>query len=125
MRREPPFLWRLREACAQVGAELEVIPNADHSGRITFRSGRVRYFQRLRWDLNTLGAAAIALDKDATEHLLKRSGFTVPTGRSFAAEGRPREARAIGLAYAYARRLGLPVLLKPNDSSGDQHVLGI
>src|SRR5439155_1675679 len=68
------------------------------------------------------GAAAIALDKDATARVLKRLGYTVPTGRSFWFVGRLREARDIGAAYAYARRLGLPVLLKPNDSSGDQHV---
>jgi len=117
-----PFLSRLQEACDLVGAKLEVIPDADNSGRITFPSGRVRYFHRLHWDLNTLGAAAIALDKDATARVLKRLGYTVPTGRSFWFVGRLREARDIGAAYAYARRLGLPVLLKPNDSSGDQHV---
>ena len=117
-----PFLSRLQEACDLVGATLEVIPNAHNSGRIIFRSGRVRYFHRLRWDLNTLGAAAMALDKDATAHVLKRCGFTVPTGRAFSHDGRLKEARDIGGAYAYARKLGLPVLLKPNDSSGDQQV---
>src|SRR5256712_13045110 len=116
------FLSRLQEACDLVGAKLEVIPHADNSGRITLPSGRVRYFHRLHWDLNTLGAAAIALDKGATSRVLKRLGYTVPTGRSFWYVGRLREARDIGGAYAYARRLGLPVLLKPNDSSGDQHV---
>lgn len=85
-------------------------------------SGRVCYFHRLRWDLNTLGAAAVTLDKDATAHLLKRFGYTVPTGRGFSYDGRLREARDIGSAYAYARTLGLPVLLKPNDRSGDQQV---
>ena len=105
-----------------MGATLEIIPNAANSGRITLPSGRVRYFHRLRWDLNTLGAAAIVLDKDATAHLLKRFGYTVPTGRSFSCDGRLRIGRDIGGAYAYARKLGLPVLLKPNDSSGDQHV---
>ncbi len=117
-----PFLSRLQQACDLVGATLEVIPDADNSGRITLPSGRVRYFHRLHWDLNTLGAAAIALDKDATARVLKRHGYTVPTGRSFSYEGRLREARDIGGAYAYARKLGLPVLLKPNDSSADQHV---
>jgi D-alanine-D-alanine ligase-like ATP-grasp enzyme len=116
------FLSRLREACDLVGAKLDVIPNADNSGRITFRSGRVRYFHRLHWDLNTLGAAAIARDKDATTRVLRRLGYTVPTGRSFWYLGRLREARDIGGAYAYARRLGLPVILKPNDSSSDRHV---
>ena len=82
----------------------------------------MRYFHRLQWDLNTLGAAAIALDKDATARVLKQLGHTVPTGRSFSYYGRLHEARGIGGAYAYAQRLGLPVLLKPNDSSGDQHV---
>ena len=105
-----------------MGAKLEVIPDADNSGRITLPSGRVRYVHRLRWDLNTLGAAAIALDKDATAHLLRRFGYTVPTGRSFSYDGRLHEARDIGGAYAYAQKLGLPVLLKPNDSYGDQHV---
>jgi len=123
VRKEPPFLSRLREACGLVGAKLEVIPNADNAGRITLPSGRVRYFQRLRWDLNTLGAAAIALDKDATAHLLRRFGYTVPTGRGFSYEGRLRVARDIGGAYDYARRLGLPVLVKPNDSFADQHVV--
>ena len=122
MRKEPPFLWRLREACAQVGATLEVIPNSDNAGRIILRSGRARYFQRLRWDLNTLGAAAIALDKNATAQLLRRFGYTVPTGRAFSYDGRPQTTRDIGGAYVYARRLGLPVLVKPNDSSADQHV---
>ena len=117
-----PFLSRLQEACDLVGAKLEVIPDADNSGRITLPSGRVRYFHRLHWDLNTLGAAAIALDKDATAHVLKRCGYTVPTGRSFSYDGRLREARDIGAAYAYAKRLGLPILLKPNDSSSDRHV---
>jgi D-alanine-D-alanine ligase-like ATP-grasp enzyme len=82
----------------------------------------VRYFHRLHWDLNTLGAAAIALDKDATANVLKRCGYTVPTGRGFSYDGRAPKARDIGRAYAYARKLGLPVLLKPNDSSSDQHV---
>ena len=105
-----------------MGAKLEVIPGADNSGMITLPSGRVRYFHRLQWDLNTMGAAAIALDKDATARVLKRAGHTVPTGRSFWYVGRLNEARDIGGAYAYARKLGLPVLLKPNDSSSDQHV---
>jgi uncharacterized protein YdhG (YjbR/CyaY superfamily)/D-alanine-D-alanine ligase-like ATP-grasp enzyme len=117
-----PFLTRLREACDLVGAKLEVIPGADNSGTITLPSGRVRYFHRLHWDLNTLGASAIALDKAATARVLKHYGYTVPTGRSFYYIGRLRETRDIGSAYAYAKRLGLPVLLKPNDSSSDQHV---
>jgi D-alanine-D-alanine ligase-like ATP-grasp enzyme len=117
-----PFLWRLQDACDLVGAKLEVIRGADNSGRITLASGRVRYFHRLHWDLNTLGAAAIALDKDATARVLKRLGYTVPTGRDFSNDGRLRLVRVIASAYAYAERLGLPVLLKPNDSSSDQHV---
>jgi D-alanine-D-alanine ligase-like ATP-grasp enzyme len=117
-----PFLSRLQEACDLVGAKLEVIPGADNSGRIRFPSGRVRYFHRLHWDLNTLGAAAIALDKDATARVLKQLGYTVPTGRSFWYAGRLRESRDVGSAYSYAQKLGLPVLLKPNDSSSDQHV---
>jgi uncharacterized protein YdhG (YjbR/CyaY superfamily)/D-alanine-D-alanine ligase-like ATP-grasp enzyme len=119
---ETPFISRLAEACDLVGAKLEVIPGADNSGRITLPSGRVRYFRRLHWDLNTLGAAAIAVDKDATSRVLKGFGYTVPTGRSFARNWRVNEARDIADAYAYARRLGLPVLLKPNDSSSDQQV---
>lgn len=122
MRRETPFLSRLREACAQAGATLEVIPGSGNAGRIILPSGRARYFHRLRWDLNTIGAAAIALDKDATAKLLRRFGFTVPTGRAFTHDGRLRVGRDIGGAYAYAKRLGLPVLVKPNDSSADQHV---
>lgn len=117
-----PFLRRLKKACDLVGAKLVVIPGADNSGSITFRSGRVRYFNRLRWDLNTLGAAAIVVDKDATARVLKRQGHTVPTGRAFYYVGRMRETRDIGGAYAYAKRLGLPVLLKPNDSHSDLHV---
>jgi D-alanine-D-alanine ligase-like ATP-grasp enzyme len=117
-----PFLWRLQDACDLVGAKLEVIPGVDNAGRITLASGRVRYFHRLHWDLNTLGAAAIALDKDATGRVLKRLGYTVPTGRAFSTDGRLHLVRVIASAYAYAQRLGLPVLLKPNDSSSDQHV---
>ena len=117
-----PFLWRLQDACDLVGARLEVIPGADNSGRIILASGRVRFFHRLHWDLNTLGAAAIALDKDATGRVLKRLGHTIPTGRTFVYDGRKHTTLDIGRAYAYAQKLGLPVLLKPNDRSSDQHV---
>ena len=119
---ETPFISRLAEACDLVGAKLEIIPGSDNSGRITLPSGRVRYFHRLHWDLNTLGAAAIAVDKDATARVLKGLGYTVPTGRSFARNRQVSEARDIADAFAYARRLRLPVLLKPNDSSSDQQV---
>ncbi len=117
-----PFLRRLQQACDLVGATLDVIPDAGNAGRITLPSGRVRYFSRLRWDLNTLGAAAIAVDKDATARVLGRLGYTVPTGRAFSHSGRAHQEHAIGDAHAYALKLGMPVLLKPNDSSSDQRV---
>lgn len=117
-----PFLSRLQQACDLAGARLEVIPGAGNTGRIVLPSGRACYFNRLRWDLNTLGAAALALDKDATARVLKRLGYTVPTGRCFPRDERLSRSRDIARAYEYARKLGLPVLVKPNDSSSDQQV---
>ncbi len=112
----------MQQACDLAGATLEVIPGAGNAGRIVLPSGRACFFSRLRWDLNTLGAAALALDKDATARVLRRFGFTVPTGRSFPRDGRRSRARDIARAYEYARKLRLPVLVKPNDSSSDQQV---
>jgi D-alanine-D-alanine ligase-like ATP-grasp enzyme len=90
------------------------------AGQIIYASGRKRYFRYSSLDLNTLGASEIAKDKDFANYFMKRMGYPTIPGQTFF---RPEWADAIGsprgidAAYAYAQKIGFPVIVKPNSGS--------
>jgi D-alanine-D-alanine ligase-like ATP-grasp enzyme len=117
-----PFLGPLlRKLAPKIGARVVLEPEWGFAGQIIFKSGRVRYFRYNSLDLNSLGATEISKDKDYANFFLKAQGYpTVPASKSFFS---PAWAKAIasrkdiGAAYAYAQKLTLPVIIKPNSGS--------
>jgi D-alanine-D-alanine ligase-like ATP-grasp enzyme len=76
------------------------------AGQLAAPDGRRFYFSGTLMDLNGMVAASMANKQVSAYHLL-RMGYPVPDGRVFA-RGQADDA------WAYARGLGLPVVVKPN-----------
>lgn len=118
---KPSFVSPIIEKVAQkLGIKIYVEPRYGYAGQLVLPGGQTRYFQGTKFDLNSLGAAEIAQDKAYATHFLRRFGYPVPEEREFftdrwcAVIGSKRDWQA---AYRYAKRLGWPVIVKPNSKS--------
>ncbi len=112
----------LKKIAAQIGATVLIEPRWGIVGRITFSDGRHSYFRYNTLDLNPMGSSAIATDKDYANFFMEALGYPiVPKSRTFFSDrwaqvvGAP--SRNIDGAYRYARRIGFPVIVKPNSGS--------
>lgn len=112
----------LQKIVPNIGARVLIEPEWGIVGRVTFKSGRHSYFRYNTLDLNPTGSSDIAKDKDYADFFMKALGYpTVPGSKTFFSD---QWAQAIGAqrrntdaAYRYARKLGFPVIVKPNSGS--------
>lgn len=122
-KRGRPLLGQiLQKVAPRIRAKVLLEPEWGIVGQITFQNGRRRYFRYSSLDLNSLGAAEISRDKDYANFFMEKMGYPViPGSKTFfstdwaRAIGLPR--RNINAAYRHARKLGFPVIVKPNSGS--------
>lgn len=112
----------LKKIAPRIGASVFLEPEWEIAGQITFRSGKKSYFRYNTLDLNPVGASDIAKDKDYANTFMRRLGYpVVPDSKTFFskewAQAIGMSRRTIANAYAYAKRLGFPVVVKPNSGS--------
>lgn len=127
-KKESLILGRLLEKIApSIGATVLLEPEWHIAGQITFKNGKRSYFRYNTLDLNPVGSADIAKDKDYAAFFMKRMGYRViPKSKTFYSKpwgtkiGAPR--RNIDAAYTYAKNIGFPVVVKPNSGSQGSHV---
>lgn len=112
----------LQKIAPRIGATVLMEPEWKIVGQITFKNGRHTYFRYNTLDLNKVGSSDIAKDKDYANFFMKAMGYpTVPGSKTFFSNewaktiGSPR--RNIDAAYRHARKLGFPVIVKPNSGS--------
>jgi D-alanine-D-alanine ligase-like ATP-grasp enzyme len=105
----------------RIGASVVLEPVWKMAGQITYKNGKRRYFRYNAVDLNPIGSARVASDKDYANFFMRKLGFPTVDGKTFF---RPDFAEAIKIknrgkaaAYAYAKSLGFPVIVKPNSGS--------
>lgn len=114
------FLNILRAGCEAIGARLDIEPEFNYVGRITFKNGRSTYFRHHKFDINPHASCLTATDKAYTSYFLKQDGFKVPEGISFFADALNKvlqSKRTVDDACAYAKQVGYPLIIKPNDMS--------
>ena len=112
----------LQEIAPRIGARIFLEPEWELAGQIVFKSGRKSYFKYNTLDLNPVGASDIAKDKDYANYFMNSMGYpVVPRSKTFFSK---QWAHAIGVtrrgiddAYAYALKIGFPVIVKPNSGS--------
>ncbi len=118
-----PILGKLLAKIApRIGAKVLLEPEWNVVGQITFKNGRHSYFRYNTLDLNPMGASEIARDKDYSNFFMEKMGYPiVPGSKTFFSDswGETIGARGrnIDASYMHAKRLGFPVIVKPNSGS--------
>ncbi len=114
----------LAEACDTHGWQIEIIDR--YSGHLARVSNGQSWFlvgagAVSSYPINNAVAAGVAKDKAHTAALLSRAGFRVPDGEHFFLIAAYRDQRGPGREIAdalyYAKQLGFPVFVKPNDGA--------
>ncbi|MDO8505800.1 MAG: cyanophycin synthetase [bacterium] len=112
-----PLLKRL---APKAGVKIDIEPSYRYAGQITLRDCTKRYFRGTNFDLNPLGASEIAKDKTYAAYFMRKMGYRVVKGQSFFSK---QWGKTIGsrkdrdAAYRFAKRLGFPIIVKPNSLS--------
>ena len=112
----------LKKIAPRIGASVFLEPAWGIAGQITFKNGKKSFFRYNTVDLNPVGAADIAKDKDYANLFMGRMGYPiVPGSKTFFSADWARvlkiKHRGIDDAFAYACTLGFPVVVKPNSGS--------
>lgn len=125
MKKESLLLGRLLKKLApRAGARVLLEPEWGVAGQIRFSNGRKSYFRYNTLDLNPVGAADIAKDKDYAAFFMRRMGYPALRGRTFF---RADFAQALGStrtlkeAVRYAKKR-YPLVVKPNSGSHGEGV---
>lgn len=114
-----------KKLAKQAGVEVELEERYGFVGRLKLKDGSVRYFRDTKLDINTMGASEVAKDKDYSYYFLKRLGYPVIEGEAFFSNDWARtikSERTPKVALSYARKLGFPLMVKPNSLSQGQLV---
>lgn len=111
-----------QKIASKIGAIVIMEPNWEWVGQIIFKSGRRCYFAGASLDINPLGSSKIASDKDFSSFFIKNLGYpVVPDSQTFFSKVWGDKIgcrnRNIDAAYRYAKKIGFPVIVKPNDGS--------
>ncbi|MBA3724876.1 MAG: ATP-grasp domain-containing protein [Armatimonadetes bacterium] len=102
------------------GVEILLEPRFGWAGRIRLPDGRFVYFKDTNFDLNPLGATEIARDKDFASFFMDQLGYPVIEGKSFLSKKWMKiidSDEGIDAGFRYAKKLGFPVIVKPNSGS--------
>jgi D-alanine-D-alanine ligase-like ATP-grasp enzyme len=114
-----PFISTIIEKLApKMGAQVLMEPEYGFVGMIRFANGKSSFFRNHNFNINPQGAAAIAHDKGYAAFFLHALGYVTPEGQTFFSEEHNKHLtrkRTIDDGYAYAKALGFPVIVKPND----------
>ena len=121
MKKETPYLTALIQKLApKVGAKVIVEPKWKIVAQIRYKNGVNRYLRFYTLDLNPVGASDIAKDKGFAKFFMQKMGYPTAKGKEFF---KPSWAKVIGskdspkTALNYAKKIGYPLIVKPNSSS--------
>jgi len=110
----------LKRIAPKIGASVIVEPEWNVVGQVTFQSGRKRYFRLSTLDINHMGASAVAKDKHYANFFMKGMGYQTIHGDTFFEKKWAEKIgskRDIDAGWHYAKSVGLPVIVKPNDGT--------
>jgi D-alanine-D-alanine ligase-like ATP-grasp enzyme len=113
----------LQRLAPRVGARVVLEPEWKIAGQIVYKNGIHRYFRYNTLDLNPVGASDIAKDKDYANFFMRKMEYPTIQGKTFFSD---EWCEAIGskrgtdAAYRFAKKLGFPIIVKPN--SGTQGI---
>ncbi len=120
MNKKPLISTLLAEIADELRIELLIEPEYRYAGRIKTKDGRVFFFHSTKFDINGLGASEIAKDKGYAAYFMSQLGYPVPEGEAFYSKEWCRVVKSdkdAARALKYARKIGFPLIVKPNSQS--------
>src|SRR3989344_2223482 len=121
-----PYLTQLIKTLApKVGARVVIEPEWKVVGQIVYLNGVVKSFHFYSIDLNPLASSKIAKDKHIAKIFLKKAGYPVAEGQTIFEKSwakAVKSERNISYAVKYAKKLGYPLIVKPNEKSQGEKV---
>lgn len=116
-----PYLTKLIQKLApKIGARVVVEPEWGIAAQIIYKNGIVRSLRMYSMDLNHIASSDIARDKDYAKFFMKKRGYPVAEGKTIFKNSWAKivgNSRKIPYAINYAKKLGYPVIVKPNSQS--------
>jgi D-alanine-D-alanine ligase-like ATP-grasp enzyme len=116
-----PYLTQLIKTLApRVGAKVVIEPEWGIAAQVIYKNGVVRSLRMYSLDLNHIASSDIARDKDYAKFFMQKRGYPVSKGKTIFKDSWARSVRSnrkISYAIKYAKRLGYPVIVKPNSKS--------
>ncbi len=116
-----PYLTNLvKKLAPKVDARVVVEPEWGIAGQIIYKNGVVRSLRMYSLDLNHIASSDIARDKDYAKFFMKKRGYPVAEGTTIFRDDWAkaiRSRRTIFYGEKYAKKLGYPVIVKPNSKS--------
>jgi D-alanine-D-alanine ligase-like ATP-grasp enzyme len=110
----------MHKLAPKIGAKVIVEPEWGVVGQLRFKNGKRSYFRSNVIDINPLGASEISKDKGYADFFLRKQGYPTIGGKTFFREDFRKmlgSDRGTSAAVRYARKLGFPVIVKPNSQS--------
>jgi D-alanine-D-alanine ligase-like ATP-grasp enzyme len=116
-----PYLTALIQKLApKIGAKVVVEPEWGIASQIIYRNGVVRSLRMYSLDLNHIASADIARDKDYAKFFMQKRGYPVAEGKTILEDNWAKTVhgnRTISYGIKYAKKIGYPVIVKPNSKS--------
>ncbi|MEK7105025.1 MAG: cyanophycin synthetase [Patescibacteria group bacterium] len=116
-----PYLTKLITKLApRIGAKVVIEPEWGIASQIIYKNGVVRSLRMYSLDLNHIASSDIAKDKDYAKFFMKKRGYPIIEGQTIFENNWAKiikNNRTTLYAVKYAKRLGYPVIVKPNSKS--------
>lgn len=116
-----PYLTKLIKTLApKVGARVFVEPEWGITAQVVYNNGVVRSIRMYSLDLNHIASADIAKDKHYAKFFMQKHGYPVAEGQTVFSDAwadAVKSNRKIPYAIKYAKKLGYPLIVKPNSKS--------
>jgi D-alanine-D-alanine ligase-like ATP-grasp enzyme len=110
----------LLSAAQKIGLNILVEPTRGMYGVILFDSGKKYYIKDINLNLNLTVSASLAKNKAATSFFLEQFGYPVPEFTMVCSDekcARIKSNDTVQEGLNFSRKIGFPVILKPNNMS--------
>ena len=114
-----PFAVKvIKKLAPQIGATVIIEPEYGFVGKITFKNGKATFFKLSNFNINGQSSAEISNDKNYASFFIKQFGYKVPEGQTFFSQTLNNNLdinRNIDDGYLFAKEIGFPLIVKPNN----------
>jgi D-alanine-D-alanine ligase-like ATP-grasp enzyme len=118
----------LLNAAQKIGMQILVEPTRVMYGVILFDSGKKFYIKDVNFNLNLSASTSLAKNKAATSFFLREFGYQVPEFTMVYSDekcARIQSNDTLQEGLNYSKRIGFPVILKPNNMSQGSFVFKV